>query len=128
MTLSTRFYHVIKVWSLHNFYERNYHNLNVIRIWPKNTFFEGWSWFKFNNLGLPLSMALALTPALTLTPVKTKSQKVLWANFYVSRSYRGTTGWGIFLTLPPLIRKRVNSLKNGLITALPCKKMSLVLI
>ena len=24
----------------------------------KTTFFEGWSWFKFNNLGLTLSMAL----------------------------------------------------------------------
>ena len=24
----------------------------------KNTFFEEWSWFKFNNLGLALGMAL----------------------------------------------------------------------
>ena len=24
----------------------------------KNAFFEGWSWFKFNNLGLALDMAL----------------------------------------------------------------------
>ena len=24
----------------------------------KNDFFEGWSWFKFNNLGLALGMAL----------------------------------------------------------------------
>ena len=24
----------------------------------KNTFFEGWSWFEFNNLGLALGMAL----------------------------------------------------------------------
>ena len=28
-------------------------NFNFIRIWPeKALFFEGWSWFKFNNLGL----------------------------------------------------------------------------
>ena len=31
-------------------YERSYHNLNFIRIWPEKTaFFEGWPWFKFNN-------------------------------------------------------------------------------
>ena len=37
----------------------SYHNLNFIRIWPgKTIFFESCSWFKFNNLGLALSMAL----------------------------------------------------------------------
>ena len=34
------------------FHERSYHNLTFIRISSENTAFsEGWSWFKFNNLG-----------------------------------------------------------------------------
>ena len=33
--------------------------------------------------------------------VRTKSQKVLWANFYICRSYRGKTGRVVFLE-PPL--------------------------
>ena len=41
-----------------HFYERSYHNLNFIRIWPKNNFFERCSWFKFSNLVLALGMAL----------------------------------------------------------------------
>ena len=39
-------------------YEKSYHNLNFIRIWPEKTFFEGWSWFKLNNLGLALGTNL----------------------------------------------------------------------
>ena len=40
-------------------YEKSYHNLNFIRIWPEKTIsFDGWSWFKFNNLGLALGMVL----------------------------------------------------------------------
>ena len=36
-------------------YKRSFHNLTFIRIWPgKPFFFEGWSWFKFNNLRLAL--------------------------------------------------------------------------
>ena len=36
------------------FYETSF-NLNFRRLWQeKPNFFEGWSWFKFNNLGLPL--------------------------------------------------------------------------
>ena len=52
----------------------------------KNHVFEEWSWFRFNNLGLRLAMALKW--------VKIKSQKILGANSYVCRSYRGKTGWG----------------------------------
>ena len=52
----------------------------------KNHFFEEWSWFRFNNLGLRLAMALKW--------VKIKSQKILGANSYVYRSYRGKIGWG----------------------------------
>ena len=33
----------------------------ILWIWTsKYTFFEGWSWFKFNNLGLTLDMALKI--------------------------------------------------------------------
>ena len=46
--------HVTKVFWLWYFYETCYNNHNFIRIWPKKGFFEGWSWFKFNNLELAL--------------------------------------------------------------------------
>ena len=37
----------------------SYHNLNFIKILPEKLFFfQGWSWFKFNNLELALGMAL----------------------------------------------------------------------
>ena len=57
----------------------------------KNCFFERWSWFKFNNLGLAPGISLKFQHQ-CCTRVKTKSQRVLWANFYVCRSYRGKTG------------------------------------
>ena len=51
--------HVTKVWQLYHFYEKSYHNLDFIRIWlEKPFFFEGWSWFKFNNFGLALDTNL----------------------------------------------------------------------
>ena len=31
----------------------------------KNTFFEGWFWFKFNNLGLALGKILKFYPSVT---------------------------------------------------------------
>ena len=39
--------------------------------------------------------------------VKIKSQKVSGANSNVCRIYRGKTGWGAFLPLPPPILNRV---------------------
>ena len=42
------------MWS--NFYERSYHKLQDLA-W-KTTLFKGWSWFKFNNLGLALGAVL----------------------------------------------------------------------
>ena len=44
-----------------HFYERRYHNLRFIRIWPdKPVFLRGGlkGWFKFNNLGLTQGIAL----------------------------------------------------------------------
>ena len=51
-----------KIWQLWYFYERSYDNLNFIRIWSDQfdltNFYEGFSWFKFNNLGLALGIVL----------------------------------------------------------------------
>ena len=42
---------------LYRYYEISYHNFNFIMIWPeKPIVFEDCSWFKFNNLGLPLGV------------------------------------------------------------------------
>ena len=45
----------------------------------KKHFFEGWSWFRFNNLGLTLGMALKFYTSVGKR-VETKIQKVLGAN------------------------------------------------
>ena len=63
----------------------------------KNRFFVGWSWFKFNNLGLALVTNLKFYTS--LAKGLKQSQKVFWANSYVCRSYSGKTGRGAFL--PP---------------------------
>ena len=56
----------------------------------KTAFFEGWSWSKFNNLVLALGTNLkfyaGVAKGLKL------SQRVLEANVYICRSYRGKTG------------------------------------
>ena len=46
-------------------YKRSY-NINFIRIWPeKPGFFRGWSWLKFNNLGLALGANLTFYASLS---------------------------------------------------------------
>ena len=57
----------------------------------KNTFFERWSWFKFNNLGLALSMTLKFYSSVG-KGLKLKVRKIFGVNSYVCRSYRGRTG------------------------------------
>ena len=56
MTSMTKFYHVteiiLQIWSC------NQSLVNLAFLWPKNAFFEGWSWFKFNNLALKLDTDL----------------------------------------------------------------------
>ena len=47
-------------------------------------FFEEFSWFKFNNLGLAVGMALKFGTSVTKR-VKTKSQKVFGANSKTGR-------------------------------------------
>ena len=55
----------------------------------KTTFFEGWSWLKFNNLGVALGTALKFYT--NVAKGLTRSQKVLETNSYVCRSYREKT-------------------------------------
>ena len=72
-----------------HFYERSYHDLNVLKIWlEKPLFWGGWSWFKFNNLELSLGITLKFYTSVA----KNVKLKVLGTNFYVCRSYRGKTG------------------------------------
>ena len=72
-----------------HFYERSYHDLNVLKIWlEKPLFWGGWSWFKFNNLELSLGITLKFYTSVA----KNLKLKVLGTNFYVCRSYRGKTG------------------------------------
>ena len=72
-----------------HFYERSYHDLNVLKIWlEKPLFWGGWSWFKFNNLELSLGITLKFYTSVA----KNLKRKVLGTNFYVCRSYRGKTG------------------------------------
>ena len=59
----------------------------------KNHFFDGYSLFNFNRLRVALGIALKFYTSVEKN-VETKSQKVLDANSYVCRSYRGKTGSG----------------------------------
>ena len=53
----------------------------------KNHFFEGRSWFKFNNLGLALVMVLKLYTSVA-KGLKLKVRNVLGTNPHVCRSYK----------------------------------------
>ena len=61
----------------------------------KNGFFEGWSWFKFHNLGLALGTNLKFYTSLSKL-LKLKFRRFCGFNFYVCRSYRGKTSRGLF--------------------------------
>ena len=54
----------------------------------KTTFFEGWSWFKLNNLGLALGTNLKFYTSFS------KGLKLKVGNSYVCRKCRGKTGSG----------------------------------
>ena len=56
-------------------------------------FFEGWSWFGFNNLGLQLAMALKFYVSVA-KGLELKFRKFWGTNSYVFRSYMGKTGRG----------------------------------
>ena len=82
--------HVIKVWWLQHFYERNYHNLSFKRIWQKKNYFKGCCWFKCINVRLVPDMTFkfytSVAKGLKL------SQKFSRTNCRVCRSYRAKTG------------------------------------
>ena len=62
-------------------------------------FFEGYSWFKFNNLGLAPGTRYQILHQCGKR-IKTKSQNVLGAKSYICKSYRQKTG-GVCLFVPP---------------------------
>ena len=70
----------------------------------KTALLDGWSWFKFNNLGLALSTIHHCGKR-----VETKSQKVFGANSYVCRSWKGKTGRGLFWLILSRIGLKLNS-------------------
>ena len=61
----------------------------------KKQFFEGCSWFKFNNLGLALLMTLKFYTSVAKR-LKLKVRKFLGASSYICRSYRRKTCRGVF--------------------------------
>ena len=69
----------------------------------------GWSWFKFNNLGLALGENLKFS----VKRVKTKSQKVLGPNSYVCRSYWGKTSTGGLFGPSVMNRVKERTTLNG---------------
>ena len=81
--------------------------------YQKNHFFEGSSLFKFNSLVLTLGIFLKCH--ISVAKGLQLKVKVLGANSYVCRSYRGRTGREAFLGPPFLI-----GLKLGLIFFLFC--------
>ena len=99
---------VTKVWQLYHFNERSYHNLNLIGNWPENsTFFERPYWFKVNNLGLALDMALKFY-ANVAKRLKLKIRK--WWGL-IPKFVEGSTGEkllvGAFRSLPRLERVKL---------------------
>ena len=80
-----------------------------MKIWPeKPIYFEGDSWFNFNNLGVALCMVLNFYPRMA-KGLKTKNQKVFGAKSYVCLSCRGKTDWGSFLASNILARIKLSN-------------------
>ena len=79
-------------------YNRIYHNLNFI-----TDFFEGWSWFKFNNLGLSLGTNLKFYTCLSKgLKVKVRKFWSLIATFVEVTGEKLVGVGGIFTPPPPL--------------------------
>ena len=123
MTSPSKFYHVIQIilkmcscdQSLETvaFLRQNLSQPQFYKDFTRKiAFFEGWSWFKFINLGLALGINLKLLRQCGKS-IKSKSQKVFGANSYVCWSYRERVVGGVFLPrpLPPI----PNRFKTGFI-------------
>ena len=69
----------------------------------KTAFFEGWTWFKFNNLGLALGMNLKLYTSVA-KELKLNARKLWWLNptFVEVTNEKLVEGAGAFCP-PPLL-------------------------
>ena len=79
-------------------YGRSYHNLNIIRIWPKTTFFEGLSWFKFNDFGLELGMTMKIYSVAKV--LKLRVRKILGIVPTFVEVTAKKLVWGVLLLTP----------------------------
>ena len=96
--------HVTKVWQ--HFYERSYYNLNFVRIWREQPFFEREVLLvQVQQFGTGTRCGLEILHQCG-KKVKTTNVKVLGANSYVCRSYRGKIVWEHLFAFP--ILNRVN--------------------
>ena len=66
-----------------------------------NHYFEGWSWFKFNNLGLALGMALKCSTRVAIG-LKLKERKFSWFIPTFVEVTREKLVRGLFAPLQPL--------------------------
>ena len=91
-------------------YKRSYHNLNYKDLTRKTVFFfEGWSWFKFNNLGLALGKNLKCYTSLS-KGLKLKVRKFWGLNpTFVEVTGKKLVGVGAF---PPSILNRVKGFSD----------------
>ena len=87
----------------------------------KNHFFEGWSWFMFNNLGLALGTNLKFYTSVK-KELKLKVGEFWGANSYVCRSYREKTGRGPFWPPPPHLSSWIGLRKLNKLTYKKDKK------
>ena len=91
----------------------------------KTTFSEGWSWFRFTNLGIEPGMALKLYTSVA------KGLKLKVSKFYVYRSYRGKTGKEVFFpsllsSWIRLIGQKYEKIKKEFIKIFKSSRQSLI--
>ena len=90
-----------------HFYERSYHNLNFIRIWPEKTLFWEVVLVQVQQFGTGTRYNLEILHQCG-KKVKTKNQKFFTANSYVCRSYWRKTGReGPFCTKLKIINLKI---------------------
>ena len=97
--------------SLLHFYEKQYRNLNVIKVSPeKKKLFEGCAWFRLDNLGLPLGMTLIFYTSVA-KGLKLKARK-FWGLIPTSVEVTGEKlSGGFFAPLHPASIKGLNYLQ-----------------
>ena len=129
----TKFYHVIQIILYMCSCDQSL--VTVAFLWDKlsqpqfykdlarrTAFFEWWSWFRLNNLGLPLKLEILHQCG---KRVKTKSQKVSGTNSYVCKVTGEKLVGVVFLPPPPLILNRVKKAKSYRTNALLVLRLTL---